>query len=700
MSNSSRAVRAFVAEVVRPPDPEEDKKQEKQPTVAAEHKKAVAVGAKLYRQQLPPWGVFLAALLGGIIVHNGQYGLGTVLFVPVLAIVSYLVTDFLLTRKSQNAGRTERGQQTGRRIRRINTRAWRSGKVGFAVGVWLVAVAATTPPAFPYGLGDLPGVVVWWGGVAVWAGASWDGWWQPAEEAGPHELMGEEPADSVEEPVGPVTVDQAPTATPPPAPVRQRPAYPPREQELPLPMVLRRTVPAGSQVLVADKREEVQRVLDDQGALGKVVGVVIGPSTIQYNIEPNERVKTAKILNLKNDFGLALKTGTFRFLAPVEGHSFVGIEAPRAEEDREDVPLGEVLASRAARDNDGTLLLALGKDTQGGHVVVDLARLPHILIAGASGAGKSECVNSLLCSILNRATPRQVRLLLIDLKRVELAAYKDVPHLVTEVVTEAEAAANALRWAVREMENRYVRIAAAGARNIDEYNKAGLGPFMSKLVILVDEFAALMITAEDGSDVEQNVVRVAQEGRASGVHLILATQRPSVDVITGLIKANIGARLAFMTTSLRDSMVILDAPGAEKLLGRGDALWRENGAARPIRLQGSLVTNPEIAATVDHWRKHGKAGFIPAVTEPVDVEPVRGPRLARDEVLDAGRRLRDHDGTVYKQQIVDATPGMNPATRNAAITDLFRSGDFQKTDSNAKYLVPDERAEKAGDPTE
>lgn len=689
MGSTSRAVRAFVAEAVRPDDPEQ-KKPDPEPTAAAEHKAAVAEGWRMYQAQLMPWKVFLAAFSAGIIVHNEQYGFGLVYLVPALAIASYLFTDFRLERKSIANGRTEKGQRTGRRILRIRRRAMRSGAVGAAIGVWLVLVSVTSPPGFPPGLFDLPGVVVWWGGVAVWACAAWDGWWRPAEETAEAP-----PEHGTTMPAPPVPVPAPRPAPPTPTPV---PPAPRDDHPLPPPAVLRRTAPADRTVNADDRTTQIQKILDDQGKLGTVVGMVVGPTTIRYHIDRAQGVKVQKILALKNDFGVELKTRNLRFLAPIEGVPYIGIEVPRAPEDRDVVPLGEVLASAAAKQNSSVLLVGLGKDTQGRPVIADLARAPHVIVAGATGAGKSECINAIMCSFLSRATPKQVKFLLVDLKRVELTAYQDIPHLVSPVVTDAEQAANALRWAVREMEGRYARLAAAGARDIDDYNARKLGPHMSKLVILVDELAALMITGDD--TVEPNLVRLTQEGRAAGVHAILATQRPSVDVVTGLIKANVPARLAFMTTSRVDSQVVLDEPGAEKLLGRGDALWRESGVSAPVRLQGSLVTTPEIGDLVDYWRSQGPAGFIPTI----DVDPPGSitppPEQAHERVLKVARRLRDHDGTVHKQQIVDATPGMKDATRNAAITRLFNSGELRKTGSNAKYLVPDEGAEEdAGGPT-
>ena len=394
-----------------------------------------------------------------------------------------------------------------------------------------------------------------------------------------------------------------------------------------------KTLKGGAKAL-ADTAARLQKTLYSFGVSAKVENVSVGPAITRYELKPAEGVRVSKIANLADDIALNLAAETIRIEAPIPGKQAVGIEVPNKE--KQSVHLREVLESDAFQNNKSKLSIALGKDIAGNAQIADIAKMPHVLIAGSTGSGKSVCINTIITSIIYNAKPSEVKLVMVDPKVVELSVYNGIPHLLIPVVTDPKKAAGALAWAVQEMDNRYELFAKKGVRDLSGYNHAVENePELGKLpqiVIIVDELADLMMVA--AKDVEESICRLAQKARAAGMHLVIATQRPSVDVITGLIKANVPSRIAFAVSSQVDSRTILDSIGAEKLLGKGDMLFFPAGAPKPSRVQGAFVSDEEVEKIVDFIKSNGTATYSEDILESIERNNKTEKELAAEQADD------------------------------------------------------------------
>lgn len=390
----------------------------------------------------------------------------------------------------------------------------------------------------------------------------------------------------------------------------------------------------GGAKALTDTATKLQKTLYSFGVSAKVENVSVGPAITRYELKPAEGVRVSKIANLADDIALNLAAETIRIEAPIPGKQAVGIEVPNKE--KEAVHLREVLESEEFKNNTSKLTVALGKDVAGNIQLADIAKMPHVLIAGSTGSGKSVCINTIISSIIFNAKPSEVKMVMVDPKVVELSVYNGIPHLLIPVVTDPKKAAGALAWAVQEMDNRYNLFAEKGVRDIKGYNKAiekeeGQGK-LPQIVIIVDELADLMMVA--AKDVEEAICRLAQKARAAGMHLVIATQRPSVDVITGLIKANVPSRIAFAVSSQVDSRTILDSVGAEKLLGKGDMLFFPTGYPKPVRVQGAFVSDEEVEKIVGFVKQNGTANYSEDILESIENSNKTEKELVQEQAED------------------------------------------------------------------
>ncbi len=403
----------------------------------------------------------------------------------------------------------------------------------------------------------------------------------------------------------------------------------------------KKAIKGGAKALT-DVATKLQKTLYSFGVQARVENVTVGPAITRYELKPAEGVRVSKIANLADDIALNLAAETIRIEAPIPGKQAVGIEVPNKE--KEMVHLREVLESDEFEDSKSKMSVALGKDVAGKVVIADMAKMPHTLIAGSTGSGKSVCINTIITSIIYKAKPSEVKLLMVDPKVVELSVYNGIPHLLIPVVTDPKKAAGALAWAVQEMDNRYNLFAQKGVRDLKGYNalvekEEGAGK-LPQILIIIDELADLMMVA--AKDVEDSICRLAQKARAAGMHLIIATQRPSVDVITGIIKANIPSRIAFAVSSQVDSRTILDQVGAEKLLGKGDMLFYPTGATKPTRIQGAFVSDDEVEKIVSFVKSNGEATYNEDILDTIENSGKTDKEIQETNSKESGEKTDEH----------------------------------------------------------
>jgi hypothetical protein len=689
-------------------------------TITEERQRIARVALHHYRDQLVPWKVFFGAMAGGLYMHNAHWSpIGALVWTVFLAGGAYAYVDWRLAWRHVGGMRFEWRNPTGSQLRRIKKRARRAAWCAAWTGVWLIAVTITTP-------GTRPGDLVWMLGAAAWATVSYHGWWRPADQvvdgdftADPQTIdavVVDEPDTAPITPSGPITTPAPATAQsrpvtviPVPRAAREAGIPSPAPAEMPHPKLslpdtslLKQKADPGVIPPGEDRTAAIQAVFDERNVRARVVEAVRSPSITRYGVELASGEMVTKVMRLKQNIAYACGTGAMRMLAPIEGQSLIGIEVPNTS--RDPVTLGEVLASREARLDSHPLQVALGKDTDGNYRTINLAKMPHILLAGASGGGKSGGLNAFLASLLTRATPDELQLILIDPKQVELVRYNGIPHLAMRVVTKPDVAIYALQWVEKEAENRYDVMAKHGVRNIDDFNtgvltgkikaRPGEKPLetLPYLGVFVDELLDLMMLA--GDEVEESVVRIAAIARAAGVHLVLATQRPAAEVVTNKIKANVPARIAYKTSSQADSRVIIDKVDAAKLLGKGDMYFKDPETEVLVRIQGAWVSDEEVEALIKYWRTEGAAAglTVPEIDLAVtaaDQQQNAGPErvTARDIVFAAAARHADEHGEVEKAAIVAATPTVGEKSRDAALTRLVAIDKKLKRIHQGRYQV-------------